>query len=122
MSRWIPALGLMIATACANKQETTTDCLGRPFPVASLTGTALLSWDAPTARSDGSRLDDLAGYKIYYGIARDQLSCQIEILDPARTESAVPALSSGTWYFAVASFDSALVESKLSDVVSTRIE
>ena len=122
MSRWIPALALMIATACTLKEETTTDCLGRSVPAASLTGTALLRWDAPTTRSDGSPLDDLAGYRIYYGIAQDQLSCQIEILDPARTESAVPALSSGIWYFAVASVDSANVESNLSGVVSKKID
>lgn len=32
-------------------------------------GTIKLAWDAPTTNEDGSPLTDLAGYKIYYGIA-----------------------------------------------------
>jgi len=121
-TRWMLPLALTLATGCTPKQETTTDCLGRSVQTASLTGTALLTWDAPTTRTDGSPFDDLAGYKIYYGIAPDQLKCQIEIRDPTRTASRVPELSPGTWYFAVVSFDSAQVESELSGIVSKQID
>ena len=38
-----------------------TDCLGKPVSVPPPTGTALLSWEAPSTRTDGSPLDDLQG-------------------------------------------------------------
>ena len=31
------------------------------------TGTATVSWAPPTARTDGTPLTDLAGYKVHYG-------------------------------------------------------
>jgi uncharacterized membrane protein SirB2 len=102
--------------------EVATDCLGRPVSVPPAAGTALLSWDAPSTRTDGSPFDDLSGYRIKYGVMPDQLPCQIEIRDPKLTTWKVTGLSSGTWYFAVVSFDSGFVESDLSDVVSKRID
>ncbi len=99
-----------------------TDCLGRPVSVPPPTGTAHLSWQAPTTRTDGSPLDDLQGYRIKYGLAPDQLPCLLEIRDPAVTTWKVTGLSAGTWYFAVVSFDSGFVESELSGVVSKRID
>lgn len=99
-----------------------TDCLGRPLAVPPPTGSAQLTWEAPSTRTDGSPLDDLLGYRIKYGIARDQLPCLIEIRDPGVTTWKVTGLSTGTWYFAVVSFDSGFVESELSGVVSKRID
>jgi hypothetical protein len=55
-------------------------------------------------------------------MAPDDLACLIEIRDPKVTTWKVTGLSPGTWYFAVASFDSGFVESDLTDVVSKRIE
>lgn len=55
-------------------------------------------------------------------MAPDDLPCLIEIRDPKVTTWKVTGLSPGTWYFAVASFDSGFVESDLTDVVSKRIE
>ncbi|MEX1993124.1 MAG: fibronectin type III domain-containing protein [Steroidobacteraceae bacterium] len=86
------------------------------------TGTALLNWDAPSTRSDGSVFDDLAGYRVNYGVTPDELRCQIEIRDPQLTTWKVIGLSPGTWYFAVVSFDSGFVESEPSGVVSRRID
>jgi uncharacterized membrane protein SirB2 len=99
-----------------------TDCLGRPVSIPAPTGTAQLSWNAPTTRTDGSPFDNLAGYRIKYGMAPDDLPCLIEIRDPKVTTWKVTGLSPGAWYFAVASFDSGFVESELSGVVSKRID
>jgi hypothetical protein len=119
---WMLPLALVAAAACTPKQEVATDCLGRPLSVPPPTGTAQVSWDAPLTRTDGSPFDDLAGYRINYGVAPDQLRCQIEIRDPKVTTWKVTTLSSGTWYFAVVSFDSGFRESDLSGVVSKRID
>lgn len=124
MNRWMLLLALLVTSACVAKQESqesATDCLGRPVSAAP-TGTARLNWDPPKTRIDGSPIDDLSGYKIYYGIAADQLRCEIEIADPKAVTWKVTELSPGTWYFAVVSVDSAKVESELSGVVSKRID
>ena len=102
--------------------EVATDCLGQPVSVPAPTGTAQLSWNAPTTRTDGSPFENLAGYRIKYGMSPDELPCLIEIRDPKVTTWKVTGLSPGTWYFAVASFDSGFVESELSGVVSKRID
>ncbi len=115
-------LALLITSACGPKQDAETDCLGRPVTEPAPTGTTRLIWDAPTTRTDGSTMDDLSGYKIYYGIEPDELRCEIEIRDPKAIAWEVPALSPGIWYFAVVSVDSAHVESELSGVVSKKID
>lgn len=106
----------------ADTPAVATDCLGRPVSVPPPVGMAQLSWQAPTTRTDGSPLDDLQGYRIKYGLAPDQLPCLVEIRDPGVTTWKVTGLSTGTWYFAVVSFDSGFVESDLSGVVSKRID
>ena len=98
------------------------DCLGRSVSAADLDGTAVLTWVAPTTRTDGSAFDDLSGYKIRYGVEPDQLRCEIEIGDPKAVAWKVTGLSPGTWHFAIVSVDSAKVESELSGVVSKRID
>jgi hypothetical protein len=123
---WLLLLALAGPAACGTSEPeqapVETDCLGRPVAVPAPTGTAQLSWEAPTTRTDGSPFDDLAGYRINYGVMPDQLPCQIEIRDPQVTTWQVTALSPGIWYFAVASFDSGFVESELSGVVSKRVD
>ena len=119
---WILPLVIVLAVACSSEHEVATDCLGRTVSTPPPTGTAQLAWNAPTTRTDGSPFDDLAGYRINYGITPDQLKCQIEIRDPKATSWEVTALSPGTWHFAVVSFDSGLVESEPSTVVSKRID
>ena len=99
-----------------------TDCLGKPVSVPPPVGAALLSWQAPSTRTDGSALADLQGYRIKYGLAPDQLRCLVEIRNPGVTTWKVTGLATGTWYFAVVSFDSGFVESELSGVVSKRID
>lgn len=44
-----------------------SDTGGAKIPATTVRGSATLSWTPPTKNTDGSRLTDLAGYKIYYG-------------------------------------------------------
>lgn len=117
-----PWFDLQSPELVADTPAVATDCLGRPVSVPAPTGTAQLSWNAPTTRTDGSPFENLAGYRIKYGVAPDQLPCLVEIRDPKVTTWKVTGLSPGTWYFAVASFDSGFVESDLSGVVSKQID
>lgn len=108
--------------ACSPKQESVTDCLGRPVTLADLDGSVVLNWIAPVTRADGSPVGELSGYRIRYGDEPDDLRCEIEIGDPQAVSWTVTDLSPGTWYFAVVSVDRARVESRPSDVVSKKID
>ncbi len=78
-------------------------------------GSATLSWTAPTERIDNTPLFDLAGYRVRYGQSSGNHSNQITINNPGITTYVVDNLSSGTWYFTVSAFDSTGQFSDLSN-------
>jgi Fibronectin type III domain len=79
-------------------------------------GTATLSWTAPTDNSNGSPITDLAGYNIYYGTDPSNLTESISVAGASTTTYVVTGLSSGTYYFAVAAYNSEGVDSDLSNI------
>jgi hypothetical protein len=87
------------------------------------TGTATLSWTAPTMNTDNTPLTDLAGYRIYYATSASALS-QGTIVDLGSSVISHPItnLNSGTYYFAVTARNLVGVESDLSNVVSKTIQ
>jgi len=84
-------------------------------------GTATLTWTAPTTNTNGSALTDLAGYHIYYGTSPSALASVIDIANPATTTYMIARLASGTWYFAVNAYTTSGVESSLSNTGSKSI-
>jgi hypothetical protein len=84
-------------------------------------GQATLSWTPPTLRSDGAPLDNLAGYRIYYGNTPDSTSNVIAVPTAGVTTYVVENLGAGTWYFAVSAVDSAGMESVRSNQASKTI-
>ena len=86
------------------------------------TGSARLSWTAPTQNSDGSPLTNLAGYKVYWGSSQGNYPNSRTINNPGITEYLVENLGPGTWYFVVTAFNSAGVESGFSNVASKTIQ
>jgi hypothetical protein len=85
------------------------------------TGTATLSWQAPTTNTDGEALTDLSGYRIYYGMNPDDLTQTVQLTGVGLQTYVIDGLGSGTWYFAIKAFTSTDVESALSDIVSKTI-
>jgi hypothetical protein len=85
------------------------------------TGSATLSWAAPTHNTDGTRLSNLGGFVIEYGTRSDHLNVRLDIPDADLTSAVIEDLSPATWYFGVRAVSTAGVESELSDVVSTTI-
>lgn len=83
-----------------------------------VTGTVALFWTSPTQNMDGSPLTNLAGFRIYQGPAVSTLTPVSSVTSPAATGVRVAGLAAGTWYFAVAAYDTAGHESPLSNVVS----
>jgi hypothetical protein len=89
--------------------------------LASAAGRATLSWAAPSQRTDGSPLTNLAGFRIYYGTSAADLRFVIEVKDPGARSWVIEDLTMGTWYFAATAFDSAKAESARSAVASKSI-
>jgi hypothetical protein len=90
-----------------------------PFTIvvtAPANGTASLSWSAPTDNSNGSPITGLAGYNIYYGTDPSNLTKSIDVAGATTTTYVVTGLTAGTYYFAVAAYNSEGVDSSLSNI------
>ena len=89
-----------------------------PTFAVQVTGTATLSWSAPTQNMDGTTLRDLSGYRIYYGSSAATMVAVATVTDPTVSSYRVGGLPNGTWYFAISAVNAAGVESRLSNIGS----
>ncbi|MGD0502424.1 MAG: putative Ig domain-containing protein [Steroidobacteraceae bacterium] len=85
------------------------------------TGSASLSWTAPTLNTDGSPVTNLVGYHIYYGTSAGALTSMIDVAAAATTEYEISNLTSGTYYFVVMAYNSWGFESAASNQASKTI-
>ena len=85
------------------------------------TGSATLSWQPPTTRTDGSPLTNLAGYRIRYGTAQGSYANLIDIPNGSLTSAVVENLAPATWYFVASAYDTSGAESSNSSPVSKTI-
>lgn len=90
--------------------------------VGTTTGSASLSWQAPTENTDGTSIANLAGYRILYGTSASALNQTIEIANPSLTNYVISSLPAGTYYFAVKAYTSSGAESSQSNVASKTIQ
>lgn len=90
------------------------------FMTAANAGEARVSWTAPTERTDGSSLDNLAGYRVLWGTSPRGYTQSAVVMHPT-TEYAVTDLPEGTHYFAVTAFDANDLESAPSAEASKTI-
>jgi len=91
---------------------------GASLPPAAVT----IAWTPPTENTNGSTLTNLAGYHIYYGTSQSNLNKVVDISNPGVATYVLSDLTSGTWYFALTSVNSAGVESVRSSVISTVVD
>ena len=84
-------------------------------------GVAVVSWTRPTTNADGTPLNDLSGFKIYYGENPNQYSRVIDIPDASLTSFAVEGLPPGIYYFVTTAYDIDGAESDYSNVASKTI-
>lgn len=85
------------------------------------TGSATLSWLAPTTRTDGSPLTNLAGFRIRYGTASGSYPNVITIPNGSLTSAMIENLPAATWFFVVSAYDSTGAESASTSPVSKTI-
>ncbi len=95
-----------------------TDSL-QPFSVSveqvSL-GSVTLNWTPPTQNTDGSTLDDLAGYRIYYGVSENEYPNSVTLDNPGLSTFVVENLVPGTYFFVSTAMNAQGVESEYSNV------
>lgn len=100
----------------------------RQLPAFSITvepvarGSATLTWTAPTQRTDGSPLTNLAGYKVYWGQQSRSYTQSVEIKNPGVTTYVVDDLARGTYYFATTALSADGLESEYSNEASKTIQ
>ena len=99
-----------IATAMA------TACLIIAAATASHSADVRLSWEAPTANTDGSPATDIKGYRVHVGTTPGSYTRSDEAGN--QTTATIGSLNDGkTYYFAVTAFDSAGTDSNLSNEI-----
>lgn len=102
----------LLLTACGGGGDSPTTQQGNP-------NSATLTWDAPTTNEDGTPLNDLAGYNIYYGTSSGVYTTTIP------TENiityTVGNLIPGIYYFVVTAVDTSGNESNYSNEVNKAI-
>jgi hypothetical protein len=76
-----------------------------------------VNWEPPTENTDDSPLDNLAGFRIYWGTDPDAPTSVVAVNGPGITAYYFRDLVPGAYYFATAAVNSFGVESALSDPV-----
>jgi hypothetical protein len=123
-----PANGMLYGTPSATDTQTYANIVisasdGKltsstaPFSITVVAGgdkSVALSWNGPTANTDGSALKDLAGYRVYYGVSPRQYFVSLNLPSPVLDSAVVEGLGAGTWYFANKAVNAAGVESDYS--------
>ncbi|MGQ9591585.1 MAG: choice-of-anchor D domain-containing protein [Planctomycetota bacterium] len=102
---------LVILSNDADESEISVPLTGRAVPPAQGTRAVTLAWDPPTTNEDGSPLDDLAGFKLYYGTASYTYSI---VLDVGNATEHSLYLAPGRYYFAATAYDLSGNESDFS--------
>jgi hypothetical protein len=114
----------VIVTGCT-ESESTVAPVAEVRPAAATSdrkGSVKLSWLAPKTNTDGSKLDDLAGYKIYYGTSKEYLQRVIDIKDPSVAEYTIRDLPPYTYYFVITAYNITGAESTRSNIVAKTVD
>jgi hypothetical protein len=90
--------------------------------VATTINAVTLQWSIPMLNEDGSSLNDLAGFRVYYSMDQNNLASANsphEVPNPGLGIFTVPNLTSGTtWFFVVTAYDFNGNESVFSNTAS----
>ena len=78
-------------------------------------GSMMLSWEPPTENEDGTALDNLAAYKLFYGTTSGNYTRQVRINTPGLSSYVIENLLPDTYYVVATSFTTSGVESRYSN-------
>src|SRR5579871_3193212 len=89
---------------------------------AGSTSSVTLTWTAPTTRTDGSALTNLAGYNIYYGNAVGNYTTKVPVPGTSTLTYVITNLPTGaTYYFVATAYDLNGIESAYTNPVSSTL-
>lgn len=90
---------------------------------ANAAGKAQISWSIPATREDGTPLDagEIASFELYYAAGSSTGLSKLTSVSASETSIVVDELAAGTHYFAIATTDSAGLQSSLSPTFSVTI-
>lgn len=122
----VPAGGGWTGTkAAAGSQLLTATTVSRQYTLTCTTqtgtGSATLTWVAPTQNTDGTPLTNLAGYRVYWGTSIGSYPNSATLMTPSALTYVVDNLTPATWYFAATAINAASVESAQSMAASKMI-
>jgi hypothetical protein len=89
--------------------------------VATATGAATLNWTPPTQNSDGTPLNNLASYRVYFGTSPGNYPNSINVNNPGLATFVVDQLTPATWHFVVTAVNSTGAESERSNEATKRV-
>jgi hypothetical protein len=78
-------------------------------------GSMTLSWTPPTENEDGTVLQNLAGYTLYFGTKSGQYTEQVRINTPGISSYVIENLLPDTYYVVATAFTTSGVESRYSN-------
>ena len=81
-----------------------------------------LNWNPPTENTDGTSLDDLDGYIIYYGTSPQTMETEIPLSNPGLSSYTVEDLPADDYYFVITAINSKAVESDQSNMVEATVK
>jgi hypothetical protein len=84
-------------------------------------GSKLISWQPPILNNDGSLLNDLAGYRLFYGTVSGEYNQTVQVNSPGTTSHLLENLAAGTYFLVMVSYNSVNVESVYSGELSFEI-
>jgi hypothetical protein len=90
--------------------------------VALATGSVTLLWTPPTQNTDGSPLNNLAGYRVYWGPAPGNYPNSVTVPNAGLATYVVGQLTPAVWHFAVTAYTAAGYESGYSNPVSKTVQ
>ena len=108
----------LLLTACGGGSG--SDGSDSPALGGGTSGQAMLSWIAPSTRADNSHLalNDVEGFRVYYGTSASSLVLLADLNDNSITEYTTDAMPSGSYFFAVTAYDTDGNESGFSNVIN----
>ena len=114
-------MGIVLLAACGGGDEEEAAAGQAPTNGGTASGSAMLSWYAPTQNTDGSPYTDAAGYRIYWGTSQGGYTNSHTLNGVGLQTYVVESLTPGTWYFVVTARDSDGNESGYSNVAQKTV-
>jgi len=100
---------MMIIAGCGTEND------GGASSASDNSGTVTLSWKAPKTNTDGTPLNDLGGYNVYYGPSSGNYTYSVDVGITSGT--VISGLGAGTWCFALTAYNYSGNESDYSPEV-----